>query len=43
MQVRAEAAGHPIDENRDIALLEELSDARRALEEQIGRRVVGQT
>ncbi len=43
MQVRAEARGPAVDEARDVQLLTELGEVRRALEDQIARRVIGQS
>ena len=43
MQVRAQATEQPVDEARDVQLLTELGQVRRALEEQIARRVIGQS
>jgi len=43
MQVRAEASEPAADEAHDVQLLTELGEVRRALEEQIARRVIGQS
>jgi MoxR-like ATPase len=40
--VASHAPPAPLDDSRDLELLEQLSDARRALMAQIGRRIVGQ-
>jgi len=43
MQVRAEASEPAADEAHDVQLLTELGEVRRALEDQIARRVIGQS